>query len=65
MKHELCSLDNYSASLIVGLVFVIVASLLAYFFSPKGDTQTYVMLANTYRWLEIQLRGDRLWLANT
>lgn len=31
-----------SASLIIGLVFVIVASLLAYFFSPKGENQTYV-----------------------
>jgi len=30
-----------SASIIIGLVFIIVASLLAYFFSPKGENQTY------------------------
>lgn len=34
--------SNHSASLIIGLVFVVVASLLAYFFSPKGENQTYV-----------------------
>ncbi|KAF6240997.1 hypothetical protein HO173_000790 [Letharia columbiana] len=28
------------ASIIIGLVFVVVASLLAYFFSPKGENQT-------------------------
>ena len=32
-----------SASIIIGLVFVIVASLLAYFFAPKGENQTYVL----------------------
>lgn len=31
-----------SASIIIGLVFVVVASLLAYFFAPKGENQTYV-----------------------
>ena len=63
IKHVSYSLDDYSASLIVGLVFVIVASLLAYFFSPKGDTQTYVSLATTtssHGWLELQPWGGRI-----
>ncbi|EED20665.1 hypothetical protein TSTA_038700 [Talaromyces stipitatus ATCC 10500] len=29
------------ASIIIGLVFVILASLCAWFFAPKGDNQTY------------------------
>ena len=33
-----------SASLIVGLVFIVVISILAYFFSPKGENQTYVFM---------------------
>ena len=36
---------SHSASLIIGLVFVAIASLLAYFFSPKGENQTYVIPA--------------------
>lgn len=34
---------GFSASIIIGLVFVVVASLLAYFFAPKGENQTYVI----------------------
>ena len=34
--------SHHSASLVIGLVFVVIASLLAYFFSPKGENQTYV-----------------------
>ena len=34
--------EGVRASIIVGLVFVVVASLLAYFFAPKGENQTYV-----------------------
>ncbi|KAL8652884.1 MAG: hypothetical protein Q9210_002422 [Variospora velana] len=30
------------ASIIIGLVFILVLSVLAYFFSPKGENQTYV-----------------------
>ncbi|CAO1603471.1 H(+)-transporting V0 sector ATPase subunit e [Xanthoria calcicola] len=28
------------ASLIIGLIFIVVISILAYFFSPKGENQT-------------------------
>jgi hypothetical protein len=35
---------KYRASIIIGLVFVILASLCAWFFAPKGDNQTYVPL---------------------
>ena len=33
-----------SASPIIGLIFIVVISILAYFFSPKGENQTYVFL---------------------
>ncbi|KAI4195452.1 MAG: hypothetical protein LQ348_002452 [Seirophora lacunosa] len=32
------------ASIIIGLVFILVLSILAYFFSPKGENQTYALL---------------------
>ncbi|KAI4118014.1 MAG: hypothetical protein LQ345_001850 [Seirophora villosa] len=32
------------ASIIIGLVFILVLSILAYFFSPKGENQTYAFL---------------------
>lgn len=31
----------HSASLVIGLIFVVIACVLAYFFSPKGENQTY------------------------
>jgi len=34
-----------SYSIIIGLVIVVIASVLAYFFSPKGETQTFVRTA--------------------
>ncbi len=33
---------SYSWSIIIGLVFVVLASLVAWFFSPKGENNTYV-----------------------
>ena len=34
---------KYSWSLIIGLIFVVVASVLAWIFSPKGENQTCVL----------------------
>lgn len=31
----------HSASLVIGLIFVVIACVLAHFFSPKGENQTY------------------------
>jgi len=33
----------FSWSIIIGLVVVVIASIIAWFVSPKGETQTYVM----------------------
>ena len=33
-----------SASLIIGLIIVVLASIVAWVFSPKGDNQTFVFL---------------------
>lgn len=41
-KNPNTNLSLYSASPIIGLIFIVVISILAYFFSPKGENQTYV-----------------------
>ena len=40
IRSSVLSLNVPRASLVIGLVFIVVASLLAYFFSPKGENQT-------------------------
>ncbi|KAI9736081.1 MAG: hypothetical protein M1818_006257 [Claussenomyces sp. TS43310] len=39
-------------SIIIGLVVIVLASVAAWFFSPKGETQTYVLLTPTRRLAE-------------
>lgn len=41
-KNPNTNLSLYSASPIIGLIFIVLISILAYFFSPKGENQTYV-----------------------
>jgi hypothetical protein len=36
--------NTNSYSIIIGLIIVVIASVLAYFFSPKGETQTFVRI---------------------
>lgn len=51
--------QSSSWSLLVGLIFVVLASLVAWVFSPKGDNQTY---SSPSAWL---IGGDRLIRDNT
>lgn len=37
-------MTSNSASLIIGLIIVVLASIVAWVFSPKGDNQTFVSL---------------------